>query len=125
MKLIDYTKFCGIFEQDDSNNIKEITVLELKSLMDNESNITVLDVREPFEVAIAKIPNTIHIPMREVPNHLNEFDKDSDIIVHCKSGVRSEKICKLLIENNFKSVKNLKGGVIAWSIEIDPTIPTY
>lgn len=124
-ELIDYTEFCGIPDQDESNIIKEITVQELKSLMNNDSKVTILDVREPFEIAIAKIPNTIHIPMRDVSAHLNEFDTDSDIIVHCKSGVRSEKICRLLLENNFKSVKNLKGGVIAWSKEIDPTIPTY
>ncbi len=124
-ELIDYTEFCGIQEQEKSNNVQEITVQELKSLMDTESQITVLDVREPFELAIAKIPGTTHIPMREVTDHINEFDTESDIIVHCKSGVRSEKICRLLLENNFKSVKNLKGGVIAWAKEIDPTIPTY
>ena len=63
--------------------------------------------------------------MKEIYNRINELNLNEEIIVHCKSGKRSAKICKLLMENNFTNVKNLKGGIIAWSKEIDSSIPIY
>ena len=85
----------------------------------------IIDVRESFELEIAQIDGTVHIPMREIQNHLDEFNIEDEIIVHCKSGGRSAKICKLLIENQFTNVKNVKGGILAWSREIDSSIPQY
>ena len=93
--------------------------------MSNGQIPTVLDVRENHEVDIAKINGTIHIPMIEVLNRISELNVRDNIIVHCKSGQRSAKICKILIENNFRNVKNLKGGILAWSKEIDSSIPIY
>ncbi len=125
-ELIDYQQFCGIPNQEEKNDeFGEITVAELKYLFDENKNPFVLDVREPFELNIAKINGTIHIPMREVENRIQELNPNNEIIVQCKSGGRSAKICKVLLDNNFKNVKNLKGGILAWSSEIDPSIPTY
>jgi len=126
IELIDYQQFCGIPKAEEKKeNFDEITVSELKNILDKEDHPVVIDVREPFELDIAQIGGTIHIPMREMQNHLSEFNADDEIIVHCKSGGRSAKICKFLIENKFKNVKNVKGGILAWSKEIDSTIPQY
>ena len=125
-ELIDYQQFCGIPKAEEKKeDFDEITVSELKNILDKEDHPVVIDVREPFELDIAQIGGTIHIPMREMQNHLSEFNADDEIIVHCKSGGRSAKICKLLIENNFTNVKNVKGGILAWSKEIDSSIPQY
>ncbi len=125
-KLIDYKQFCGILNDDNKQeDFDEITVQELNDRFNNGKTFTVLDVREIHEVQIAKIKGTIHIPMKEVYNRINELNLNEEIIVHCKSGKRSAKICKLLIENNFINVKNLKGGIIAWSKEIDSSISVY
>ena len=125
-KLIDYKQFCGIQNDDyKQENFNEITVQELNNLFSNGQIPTVLDVRENHEVDIAKIDKTLHIPMKEVINRMTELNKNNEIIVLCKSGKRSTEICQLLINNNFNNVKNLKGGIIAWSKEIDSSIPVY
>jgi len=125
-KLIDYKQFCGIQNDDyKQENFNEITVQELNNLFSNGQTPTVLDVRENHEVDIAKIDKTLHIPMKEVINRMTELNKNNEIIVLCKSGKRSTEICQLLINNNFNNVKNLKGGIIAWSKEIDSSIPVY
>lgn len=125
-ELIDYQQFCGIPKADDKkDDFDEITVSELKKILDKDNHPVVIDVREPFELDIAQIDGTVHIPMREIQDHLSEFNIEDEIIVHCKSGGRSAKICKLLIENKFTNVKNVKGGILAWSKEIDSSIPQY
>ena len=125
-KLIDYKQFCGIQNDDyKQENFNEITVQELNNLFSNGQIPTVLDVRENHEVDIAKIDKTLHIPMKEVINRMTELNKNNEIIVLCKSGKRSTEICQLLINNNFNNVKNLKGGIIALSKEIDSSIPVY
>jgi sulfur-carrier protein adenylyltransferase/sulfurtransferase len=124
--LINYQEFCGIPNaKKKRKKFDEITVTELKKLLDKDIHPIVIDVREPFELDIAQIRGTIHIPMREIQNHLSEFNVDEEIIIHCKSGVRSAKICKFLIENKFTNVKNVTGGILAWSKEIDSSIPQY
>ena len=105
--------------------VEEISVFELKKMIDCKNNLILLDVRELYEVKIGKINESIHIPMREVGNRLNELNPDYEIIVQCKSGIRSAQICEFLIYNNFKKVKNLKGGILEWSDKIDNTIPKY
>jgi len=125
-KLIDYKQFCGILNDNyKQKDFDEITAQELNALFNNDQIPTVLDVREKHEVDIAKIDKTLHIPMQEVANRITELNKDKKIIVLCKSGKRSAKICQLLIDNNFNNVKNLKGGIITWSKEIDSSIPIY
>ena len=125
-ELIDYQQFCGIPNvEEKKEDFDEITVSELKNILDKKEHSVVIDVRESFELDIAQIGGTIHIPMQEIQNHLSEFNADDEIIVHCKSGGRSAKICKFLIENKFTNVKNVKGGILAWSKEIDSSIPQY
>jgi sulfur-carrier protein adenylyltransferase/sulfurtransferase len=131
--LIDYNQFCGIApEPAQSSNLKngipQITVRELKTKLDkretNNDNFLLLDVREPYEYQIAQIGGYL-IPQNDVPNRLGELDKSREIVVHCKSGGRSQKIAELLKQNGYERVSNLAGGILAWADEIDPSVQKY
>ena len=106
-------------------NIPEINVNDLNLKFTNNENFILLDVRTDQEVFISKIEGSIHIPMNDVPLRLDELNKEKEIVVQCKSGKRSAKVCEFLLNNNFSNVKNLKGGIIAWSEEIDSSIIVY
>ena len=106
-------------------NIQEINVNDLNLKYTNNENFILLDVRTDQEVFISKIKGSIHIPMNDVPTRLDEINKEKEIIVQCKSGKRSAKVCEFLLNNNYSNVKNLKGGIIAWSEEIDSSIIVY
>jgi adenylyltransferase/sulfurtransferase len=84
-----------------------------------------VDVREPHEYRICSIPGARLIPLRELPRRLHELDSRDRIIVHCRSGQRSAKAAKLLREAGFAKVQNLKGGILAWSDQVDPSVPKY
>jgi len=104
----------------------EITATELKQRLDNGDDIQIIDVREAHEVAIAKIPNAIHIPLGQVLNRVSEIDSDKETVVHCKMGGRSAKAIELLQRSGFTgNLTNLKGGITAWSNEVDPSVPKY
>ena len=105
--------------------IKEITVKELKNKFDNNEDFMLLDVRNIQEVLFSKINGSIHIPMNEIMDRINELDSNREIIIQCKSGKRSARVCEYLMTQNFKNVKNLTGGIIAWSDEIDNSIQVY
>ena len=105
--------------------IKEITVKELKNKFDNDEDFMLLDVRNIQEVLFSKINGSIHIPMNEIMSRINELDSNKEIIIQCKSGKRSARVCEYLMTQNFKNVKNLIGGIIAWSDEIDNSIQVY
>jgi len=105
--------------------IQEIDVKTLNEKISNKDNFILLDVRTDSEYFLSNIEGAIHIPMNEIPNKLNTIDKNKEIIVQCKSGKRSAKVCQFLLNNNYENVKNLKGGIIAWANEIDPTIMVY
>ena len=105
--------------------IKEITVKELKNKFDNNEDFMLLDVRNIQEVLFSKINGSIHIPMNEIMKRINELDSNKEIIIQCKSGKRSARVCEYLMTQNFKNVKNLIGGIIAWSDEIDNSIQVY
>jgi len=105
--------------------IPEIEVLELKRRLDGGEPLTVLDVREPWEVAIARIPGSLHIPLGEVPARLGELDSGRQLIVMCKAGGRSLRAAQFLAGRGFARVANLTGGIDAWTRDIDPTLPTY
>ena len=127
--LIDYEQFCGIRGEEAPPPpvaaSEEITVRELKDRMDRGEKLTVIDVREPYEVAIARIPGTKLIPLGQIAERAGELDPDSEIILHCRSGKRSADALNQLKAKGFQRLKNLKGGILAWSEEIDPSVPQY
>ena len=98
----------------------EITVTELKERLDNGDDIQIIDVREANEVAVGAIPNSIHIPLAQVINRMSEIDPARETVVHCKMGGRSARAIQALKQSGFTgNLLNLKGGIIAWSNEVD------
>jgi rhodanese-related sulfurtransferase len=89
------------------------------------SAVVLLDVREHVELEIASVPSVVHVPMREIPARLAEFERDMPIVVMCHSGGRSRRVAEYLLGNGFSQVFNLRGGIDAWSTEIDPQVPRY
>jgi adenylyltransferase/sulfurtransferase len=128
-ELIDYDQFCGI-PQADAEAAKELEVptisaTELKTKIDRKDKFVLVDVREPFEYDISRIPGSKLIPLGELPARLSELDSADDIVLHCKVGGRSAKALRILQEAGFRKLNNLQGGITAWSDEIDPSIPKY
>lgn len=105
-------------------SIAEITPAEFLERRGRGDKLTLLDVREGWELDVASVPDVVHIPMGEVPARMNELDRNTEIVVLCRSGRRSLEIAKLLAQHKFRTV-NLAGGILAWSRDIDPSIPTY
>jgi sulfur-carrier protein adenylyltransferase/sulfurtransferase len=105
--------------------MKEVTVQELKKLMDSKADFQLIDVREPHEYDICNLKGEL-IPMGEIPDNVKRISNDRQVIIHCRSGGRSGQIVQYLEKNHrFTNLYNLKGGVLAWSKEIDPSMPTY
>jgi len=128
-ELIDYQQFCGIApetpkENTLKNGIPQISVKELKRRIDAGEDVYLLDVREPYEHKIAQIGGKL-IPQNEVPQRLAEIDRDREVIVHCRSGVRSQRIAEFLKQAGYPRVVNLAGGILAWADEIDPKVQKY
>jgi sulfur-carrier protein adenylyltransferase/sulfurtransferase len=128
-ELIDYQQFCGMGRgqesNDDVNAVKQITPEELKALIDkNGKEINIIDVREPYEFDISRIPGTKLIPLGDLMNRVSELDSSKEYVVHCRSGARSAKAILQLQKIGFKKLKNLAGGINAWA-DIDPTVPKY
>src|ERR1700678_2850890 len=125
-KLIDYNEFCGIRgeEKSVSNGVPEIQVEEWKRRLDGKEDFVLLDVREPHEYQICNLGGKL-IPLNDLPNRINELDSSRDIVVHCKMGGRSAKAVAFLQQAGFAKVKNLAGGITAWSERVDPTVPKY
>ena len=105
--------------------IPEITVAELKKKIDHKEKFTLIDVREPSEFKINQIPGAKLIPLGNVPERVHELDSADEIIVHCHFGGRSAKAVDFLQKMGFKKVKNLAGGIDAWSQDVDPSCPRY
>ena len=128
-QLIDYEQFCGIAPtspaSDDSTSGDDVTVEELKFFIDNNDGVFLLDVREPQEHQICSIPGSVLIPLGELPNRISELGGHEDVVVHCKSGVRSAKAVKILSDAGFKKVRNLSGGILRWIDVVDPSLPKY
>ena len=126
--LIDYEMFCGIVPEpvNTNSNPDEVTVQEMKKALDNPGlNIKVIDVREPDEYEIAHIKGVPLFPLSILPQRFTELDPNQQIYIHCKSGIRSMKALNFLREQGFKYLKNVKGGISAWSDEIDHNVPRY
>ncbi|MDJ0737946.1 MAG: molybdopterin-synthase adenylyltransferase MoeB [Nostocaceae cyanobacterium] len=134
-KLIDYEQFCGIpqakaLEEQEKMEIQEVTVQELKQLLDSGADdFMLLDVRNPHEYEIAKIPGSVLIPLSDIENgngvnKIQELFNGHRLYVHCKSGMRSAKALTILKQAGIEG-KNVKGGILAWSKEVDPSVPTY
>ena len=125
-QLIDYNEFCGIRgeEKPVEANVPEIQVEELKRRLDAGEDIFVLDVREPHEYQIANLGGYL-IPLGDLPNRVNELDTSREIVAHCKMGGRSAKAVAFLKQAGFTKVKNLAGGITAWSERVDPKLPKY
>src|SRR3989442_4096014 len=128
-ELIDYNQFCGIpaHEPAPATGVAEgeIDPVEVKAKIDRGDPFVLIDVREPHEYQIAKIPYARLIPLGELPNRVNELNSADEIVAHCKSGMRSAKAVEFLKQAGFKKVKNMKGGILAWSDKVDPTVPKY
>jgi adenylyltransferase/sulfurtransferase len=104
----------------------EITATELKQRLDNGDDIQIVDVREANEVAVAKIPNSIHIPLAQVVSRMTEIDPTRETVVHCKMGGRSARAIEALKRSGFSgNLLNLAGGITAWSNDVDPSVPKY
>ena len=105
--------------------VNEITAQELKARRDAGTGPLVIDVRETRELEVARIPDVLHIPMGEIPARLGELDPHQEIVVMCRSGGRSMQVAQFLARNGFGNVANLTGGILAWSRDVDPSVPAY
>jgi adenylyltransferase/sulfurtransferase len=125
-RLIDYHQFCGVPAQPEAKmNEGEIGATELKEKFDRGDSFVLIDVREPHEYRICNIPGSKLIPLGDLPKRVGEFDPAADIVVHCKSGMRSARACGFLRQAGFQHVRNLVGGILAWSDQVDPSVPKY
>ena len=136
-ELIDYEQFCGVAPAappgaetqtngDGADNANdEATVEQLKARIDRADGVFILDVREPQEFQICRIPGSTLIPLGDLPKRLGELEGRGEMIVHCKSGARSAKAVKLLREAGFEGVKNLRGGILRWIDAVDPSLAKY
>jgi sulfur-carrier protein adenylyltransferase/sulfurtransferase len=106
--------------------IEEISATELKRLLDEGSHVQLIDVRQPAEYAFARINGAKLIPLGDLLNRINELDQTSEAIIHCKMGGRSARAIEALQQAGYKGkLRNLRGGITAWSNEIDPRVPKY
>jgi adenylyltransferase/sulfurtransferase len=131
-ELIDYEAFCGLkpAPADDARGqkteLEEITATDFKRRLERGDDLQIIDVREPVEYEIARIPGSKLIPLAQVVGRASEIDASRETVVHCKGGVRSAKAIEALKGAGFKGrLVNLKGGITAWSDEVDPSVPKY
>jgi adenylyltransferase/sulfurtransferase len=127
-KLIDYENFCGVAAAggDHSMHPDEVTVQDMKQALENPKlGIKVLDVREPDEHQIAHVEGVPLLPLSQLAQRYSELDPGQSYYIHCKGGVRSLQAVQFLRQNGFTSLKSVKGGIKAWSEEIDPSVPKY
>jgi adenylyltransferase/sulfurtransferase len=128
-KLIDYQQFCGMPHREEPAvsvaQEGEIDPVEVKAKIDRGDDFLLIDVREPHEYQICNIPTAKLIPLGDLAKRVNELDSAQEIVAHCKSGVRSGKAVDFLRQAGFKKVRNMKGGILAWSDKVDPRVPKY
>ncbi|MFN7017719.1 MAG: molybdopterin-synthase adenylyltransferase MoeB [Fimbriimonadales bacterium] len=125
--LIDYVEFCGLRGEEvaETDGIPCITPQELKRRLEAGEPLILLDVREPYELEISRLPNIKHIRMAEVPERVHELNPADEIVVICRSGGRSAQVTRLLQQMGYRRVRNLAGGMNAYAQEVDPSLPVY
>ena len=126
-ELIDYYEFCGVRGEEAPGpdvQVPEITPRDLKSRLDRGDDLFILDVREPHEFQICNLNGHL-IPLGELPRRVHELDSSREIVAHCRSGKRSAEAVDFLRKAGFRKILNLKGGILAWSDEVDPSVPKY
>jgi len=126
-KLIDYQEFCGFGRGEEPvvETSGDIDPTEVKEKIDRGDDFVLIDVREPHEYQICNIPSAKLIPLGELPKRVNELNTTDEIVAHCKSGMRSAKAVEFLKQAGFKRIRNMKGGILAWSDKVDPSVPKY
>jgi adenylyltransferase/sulfurtransferase len=131
--LLDYDEFCGISADkskslnvnNQEHTMKEVTVQELKEMIDSGADFQLIDVREPHEFDICNLQGEL-IPQADVPHSVDRISKDKKVVIHCRSGARSGNMVQWLEKNHgFTNLYNLQGGILAWARDIDPEMPTY
>jgi len=128
-ELLDYDLFCGVhqanIQQSINQMVREITVHDLKAMKDNNEDFQLIDVREPYEQEIAEIGGEL-IPLGNLQAEFDKIDRSKTVVIHCRSGARSANAVQFLQEaHGFENLFNLAGGILAWSDQIDPTVPKY
>ena len=126
-KLIDYNEFCGMRGEEEPEvdlHVPEMTPRELKARLDKGDDLFILDVREPHEYQICNLKGHL-IPLGELPRRVHELDSSHEIVAHCRSGKRSAEAVDFLRKAGFRKIHNLRGGILSWSTEVDPTVPRY
>ena len=126
-KLIDYAEFCGVRGEEapaPQTSVPEITPRDLKARLDRGDDLYILDVREPHEYQICNLGGHL-IPLGDLSKRASELDSSREILAHCRSGKRSAEAVEFLQRAGFRKVLNLKGGILAWSDEVDPSVPKY
>jgi len=104
----------------------ELSVVETQRLLsENSGKVVLIDVREPHEVELCRIAGSTCIPMRQIPENVGTLSKDKHLLIHCHHGGRSMRVTQFLRANGFSAVSNVAGGIDAWSLEIDPSVPRY
>ncbi|OPZ20790.1 MAG: putative adenylyltransferase/sulfurtransferase MoeZ [candidate division BRC1 bacterium ADurb.BinA364] len=127
-ELLDYEEFCGICEDEQpTGGIPRLEADELKKLLDRRADVCLLDVRQPFEASIASIPGSLNIPLDDLSRRLHELDRERQrrIVVYCRDGRRSQRAAEMLSRAGFADVAVAHGGLIAWSVRVDPRMPRY
>jgi rhodanese-related sulfurtransferase len=126
-KLIDYAEFCGIRGEEapaPQTTVPEIAPRELKARLDRGDDLFILDVREPHEYQICNLRGHL-IPLGDLSRRVSELDSSREIVAHCRTGKRSAEAVEFLRKAGFRKVLNLKGGILAWADEVDPSVPKY
>jgi len=129
-EVVEYEQFCGLpptetKEEEEALTEDDITPAQLKQMMDGNPDLFVLDVREPYEIAICRIEGTWEIPLGQIPQRFAEVPKDRDVVVHCKLGARSAQAVEFLKSRGYANVKNLAGGIIRWIDDVDESLNRY
>lgn len=127
--LIDYEEFCGVPARDEHAGIAgedwDIEPREVQRRMQNHEAIQLVDVREPVELQISSLPGALSMPMSQLPQRFNELDPNKELVLFCRTGVRSVQALRFLIDQGFAHLHSLKGGINAWSKQVDPAIKRY